>query len=301
MERQPNHEVVGPSQLYFLTHPGSELFSGYGLTTQEGRKDRLIGLVMVDRPHPVDPAWLAEIEARYGDYQLVPMTERGERGILTQMRIASESVPFLERLSHPIAQEFAQVLKPFLDTPPGPILKLRWDGEQKLWSSAFWVGLPPEMQAVFEKSGVGCFAAERADESVSFVTHVAPTDLQSLRHAPVIYDWQIFTMPTAPLIRFAAAFLDDVYHPYRLEHFLNIGDPDQARCLSRLIEQSALHFDFYDAEYEFTFSKPVVHPAFRRAKLATLIREAVNHYGTIPPQQRDFDHAKALFQRYFLV
>jgi hypothetical protein len=66
-----------------------------------------------------------------------------------------------------------------------------------------------------------------------------------------------------------------------------------------MIEQSVLHFDFYDAEYEFTFSKPVVHPEFRRAKLAFLMREAVNHYGTIPPDQLDFDRAKALFQRLY--
>ena len=79
-EQEHHQEGIGRGQLYFLSHPGSELFSGYGLTTQEGRADRLVGLVMVDRPHPVSPAWLAEIEARYGDYQLVPMTENGRAG-----------------------------------------------------------------------------------------------------------------------------------------------------------------------------------------------------------------------------
>src|SRR4051812_21309232 len=124
MEQQRNLEVVSRGHLYFLTHPDSELFSGYGLTTQEGRKDRLIGLVMVDRPHPVDPQWLAEIEARYGDYQLVPMTATGERGILAQMRIAPESTALLEGFSHPVAQQITRVLKPLLNAPPAPILKL---------------------------------------------------------------------------------------------------------------------------------------------------------------------------------
>lgn len=299
MEGEPHSEVIRPGQLYFLTHPGSDLFSGYGLTTHDGRKDRLVGLVMVDRPQPADPNWLAEIERLYGTYELFPMTATGERGLLAQMRVATDSLDYLERFDHPVATELNQALQPMLDTLPTPVLKLHWDEEYQLWRSDFWMGLPDEMQAVFEKSGYGCFAAEQADESVSFVTHVAPADTQSLRHAPLIYDWQIITMPTAPLIRFAAAFLDDVYHPYRLEHFLNISDPDQARCLSRLIEQSELRFDFYDAEYEFTFSKPVVHPEFRREKLAFLMREAVNHYGTLPPDQRDFDRAKAAFQRAF--
>src|SRR4051812_26119801 len=178
MERQRNPEVVGPGQLYFLNHPDSELFSGYGLTTQEGRKDRLIGLVMVDRPHLVGSQWLAEIEAHYGDYQLVPMTATGERGILTQMRIAPESAGLLARLSHPIAQEFTRVLKPLLEAPPSPILKLCWDEEEKLWRSDFWIGLPPVLQEVFTKMGYGAIAVERDDRTVAFVTHASDPDIQ---------------------------------------------------------------------------------------------------------------------------
>jgi hypothetical protein len=52
---QPN-EIIRRGQLYFLAHPGTEIVSGYGLTTTAGRMDHLVGLLMVDRPRPVDPA-----------------------------------------------------------------------------------------------------------------------------------------------------------------------------------------------------------------------------------------------------
>ena len=155
-EREQNKEDLQPGQLYFLSYPDSDLFAGYGLTIQAGRKDRLTGLLMVDRPQPVDPAWLSRIEALYGAYQLAPMTAIGERGIVTQMRIAPESVALLQRFSHPMAQAVTRALNPLLETPPAPVLKLRWDEEQKLWRSEFWIGLPPVLQAVFEEMGYGC-------------------------------------------------------------------------------------------------------------------------------------------------
>ncbi|HEX9597289.1 MAG TPA: hypothetical protein VF982_10455 [Anaerolineales bacterium] len=305
MERPRNPEEIHPGQLYFLAHPGSELFSGYGLTTQEGRQDRLIGLLMVDRPRPVDPAWLAEIDVRYGDYQLIPMTATGERGLVTQMRIAPESLAFLGRFSGgplgAVEHEFARVLQPLLDNPPAPILKLRWSAEQHLWTSAFWQGLPPEMQAVFEQFGDGCFAAERADHTVAFITHAKDADIDRFHRAPVRWQWELIPMPTAPLIRFRAAILDKPSEPYVLEHFLNLADPEQARCLARLVNQKELTLDFYGQDYEYAYSKQLAHPAERRQDLQEIVRWAIEYYGSIPAHARDFDRAKALFQRYFSV
>lgn len=298
-ENQPSHEQIGHGQLYFLSHADSELFSGYGLTTQEGRKDHLIGLVMVDRPYPVDPKWLAEIRRLYGDYQLLPMTVRGERGLLAQLRIASESLPLLERFSHPITQDFTRVLKPLLDAPTAPILKLSWDEEKSLWASQFWLGLPAALQELFAKTGEGCLAVEREDMTAAFVTHAADADIEQFRDAQVLYQWELIAMPSAPLIRYRAAILDDPIAPYRLEHFLNVGDPDQARCLSFLVNQAELSFDFYGADFEYSYSKKVDHPEGMRRRLAQMVRSAIQLYGEIPIGERDFDRAKAAFQRMF--
>lgn len=299
VEGEPPSEVIRPGQLYFLTHPGSDLFSGYGLTTHEGRKDRLAGLVMVDRPQRADPAWLAEIERRYGDYQLLPMTTAGERGLLVQMRVEADSIGRLERLHHPIVTKLNQALQPLLNVLPTPVLKLRWDEKHRLWRSDFWMGLPDDMQAVFEKMGYGCFAAERADNTVAFITHASDADIHQFRGAPVLYEWQYIAMPTAPLIRHLSVILDKPSSPYRLEHFLNVGDPDQARCLSRLVSQPELSFDFYGEEFEYAYSTVVPHPAEIREGLEARVRQAIEYYGEIPAEGRDFDRAKAAFQRAF--
>jgi hypothetical protein len=145
------------------------------------------------------------------------------------MRIAPESLAFLERLSHPIAQEFARVLQPLFDNPPVPILELRWSREQCFWTSIFWQGLPPEMQAVFAKLGDGCFAAERTDNTVAFIAHASDADIERFHDAPVRWRWELIPMPTAPLIRFRAAIMDNPANPYVFEHFLTLQDPDQAR------------------------------------------------------------------------
>ena len=305
VEGEPQHETVRPGQLYFLSHPGSALFSGYGLTTQAGRKDRLIGLLMVDRPHVVDPKWLAELEARYGDYHLISMTQTGERGILTQMHIAEESAPLLERFTHPVARDFTQALQPLLEDggPLGaaPVLKLRWDAERKLWSSDFWVGLSPVLQEVFREIGYGVMAVELPDDAVSFVTHAPDVDIHTFHNAQVRYRWEFIPMPTAPLIRYRAAILVNPQSPYVLAHFLNVADAEQARCLGRLVKQAALTFDFFGDEYEYLSSKQIPHPAESRIGLQEIVQSAIAYYGAIPAAQRDFDRAKALFQRYFPV
>ena len=185
----------------------------------------------------------------------------------SRLRIAPESLPLLERFSHPITQDFTRILKPLLDSPPAPILKLSWDQDKKLWASQFWLGLPPALQEVFEKTGDGCLAVEREDMTAAFVTHASETDITQFRDAQVLYPWELIPMPTAPLIRYRAEILDNPYSPYVLEHFLNVSDPDQARCLSRLVKQPELSFDFYGAEFEYTYSKKVTHPEAMRHQL----------------------------------
>jgi hypothetical protein len=114
-EREPRKEAVGQSELYFLWHATTpDTFSGYGLTIQPGSKEGLVGLLMVDRPNPVDPKWLAQIEATFGEYDLVAMTTTGERGIACHMHIESDSQSYLRQLPLDKAQAIAQALAPLL-------------------------------------------------------------------------------------------------------------------------------------------------------------------------------------------
>lgn len=299
IEGEPSPEILSRGRFYFLSHPDANLFAGYGLSTHDGRSDRLVGLLMVDRPHPADPAWLADVERLYGEYQLVPMTRSGERGLVTQMRVEPDSQRFLQTGPQPFTDHLARALHPLLEEPPAPVLKVRWDSERWLWHSEFWLGLPPALQAVFERSGEGALAVERADSTVAFVTHASDADIASFRQAQVVWHWELVEMPTAPLIRFRAAILDRLRAPYVLEHFLNLDDADQARCLSQLVQQEELTFDLYGHEYR--YSKRIAHPERMRQGLAEIVRQAGEVYVNIPAAARDFDQAKAEFQRRFPV
>ena len=65
--RPEAREAPQRGDLYFLWHSGSEdVFSGYGLVVEDGFKDDLAGILMVDRPQPADPKWLKEVEMTFG-------------------------------------------------------------------------------------------------------------------------------------------------------------------------------------------------------------------------------------------
>lgn len=124
--------------LFFLTHPGTSLFSGYGLSLHGHRRDMLVGLLMVDRPMPVSPLWLEEIVPRYGEYELYPITETGERGIACQMYVEYDSISLVQAIVSPISDEIAQAVTCLLHKLPKPQLRLSWDNENGVWVSSFY-------------------------------------------------------------------------------------------------------------------------------------------------------------------
>ena len=299
MENGQSGAVAEAGDLYFLQHPTAEdTFSGFGVTMKPGRNDHLVGLLMVDRPTPVDPAWLAEIEETFGEHSLVPMLATGERGIACQMHVEAGSLAMLTQRDDPLADGLRQALTPLREQTPKPELKVRWEEERQLWTSRPWIGLPLELQDVFDRNGPGCFAVERED-MVAFVTHASDRDIESFRGAPVLYHWELMEFPSAPIIRFRATIFDDELAPYGLEHFLNIEDPEQARCLARLARQEEIAFDFFGDGYEYAYSKHLAHSEEMRAELAAISERAAAHWESISEDAQDFDLAKAQFQQLF--
>lgn len=298
-EREPRKEVIGRGELYYLGHSGqSEMFSGYGLTQQAGSKEFLVGLLMVDRPVPANLLWLMEVEDAFGEYQLTPMTATGERGIFCQMQIDLGSLQYLRRFPGARSEAIRQALEPLLDSPPKPSFVLAWDRFRRVWVSELaTIGqLPPEIRAVFEAQGYGCLAAE-TNMGVVHICHAADRDIESFRNKPVLYQWQLIAMPSAPLLRLEVKILDDPRNPYRFESFLNIEDEDQARTLAALAGQDELHFAFYGDDLDYEFTRSVPHDERRWQQLDELVERALEHLTTIPPGERDFDRAKELFMR----
>jgi len=223
-ERAPRSETVGRGELFFFSHAGAnEAFSGYGLTMQPETDELLVGPLMIDRPHPADPDWLPEVEATFGEYVLVAMTPGGERGIACQMQIEPESLPHLRQFPGEKAAAIQTALQPLLANPPNPTFTLRWDDESGNWRSEFAATneLPEEIRQVFEDFGYGCLAAE-ANVGVVHVCHAADSDIEGFAGKPVLYQWQLIEMPTAPLVRLELTILDRPTNPYRFESFLNV-------------------------------------------------------------------------------
>jgi len=119
--------------LRFLWHPGTtDTFSGYGL---EVAPSHLVGLLMVDRPEPVDPSWLAMLERVFGSYELTQMTQSGDRGLVCQMMIAGNSIHYLTDLPHPQIEALRDALVPLLENLPAVTLHLTWSAEHRSWMS----------------------------------------------------------------------------------------------------------------------------------------------------------------------
>jgi hypothetical protein len=119
--------------LLYLWHPDTkDVFSGYGLALAPAL---LVGLVMVDRPKPANPAWLAEVRATFGDYQLTAMTQGGECGLVCQMHIGQQSLGYLKRFDHPLAAGLHTALLPLLRHLPAVTLALHWDETSGCWVS----------------------------------------------------------------------------------------------------------------------------------------------------------------------
>ena len=301
-ERELKKETVGKGELFFLGHPGTEdTFSGYGLTIQPGNKGLLVGLLMVDRPKPADPDWLKEVEATFGECQLVPMTAAGERGIACQMRVEPENLPYLCQYPGENAAAIKTALAPLLEHPPRPVFALRWDEPQRIWTSRFAhsAELPGAIRGVFEGTGYGCLAAE-TNIGVVHVCHAADRDIEGFANKPVVYQWQLIKMPSAPLIRLEMTILDHPTNPYRFESFLNVAMEDQARVLAQLANQDQLYLAFHGDDYEHSFTKIVAHDRQQWQYLDELVAEAVDYWDKIPPEQRDFDRAKVEFMSRFV-
>ena len=167
-ETEPQHEIIHRGDLFFLNHPETDdIFSGYGLAIQPGRSDLLVGVLMVDRPHPVDPLWLRQVEETFGEYQLVPMTAAGERGLLCRMHIDSDSIPHLQRYPYEKAYAIQEALELFLDHPPNPAFRMHWSVEQGVWLSQIQQlnELPEELRDVLKMTGYGCLPVLQTDPS----------------------------------------------------------------------------------------------------------------------------------------
>lgn len=251
---------------------------------------------MVDRPRPVDPDWLQEVERTYGEYQLLKMAATGERGIACQMQIEPESRVHLKRIPTAKSDAIAKALKPLTENLPNPLFSLWWDKDIRQWRSLMTaqMELPTENREVFERTGYGCLAAETS-RGVIHICHAADVDIAGFPHKPIKYRWQLIKMVAAPRIRLEVRIFDRTENPYRFESFLNIAEEDQARVLYELAGQDRLYLTFYGDRLDYQYTKEVAHGEQQWQKIDEIAIEAINYLLKIPEERRDFDQAKIDF------
>ncbi len=298
-ERTPKKESLERGSLLYLTHPDKQLFSGYGITRETNRKDSLVGLLMVDRPHPANPVWLQSVSETFGSFELYPMTAAGERGMGCQMHIQPDSVKHLKsRSDAPFSNELQRVLQPMLENPPAPVFGLKWDDEIKAWASEFIIPneLPPQIKEVFERTGYGCLALE-SDIGIVHVCHAPDMDIDGFSGKPIRPQWQLIEMPTAPLIRLNLTIFDRPADPFRFESFLNVDDKQQLDVLTQLASQEELYLAFYGDWLNHRHTMSVEHTENQWQQLDEYIMRALTYWANIPAHLRDFDKAKEEFMR----
>lgn len=124
--------------LYFLTHPASDLFSGYGIPASENRKNHLCGLIMIDRPQQASCEWLRQVETAFGELKLSYMTAKGERGMWSQLYVRHESVKYIQKKNDPIVPYLEAAVREHCRSPPKVKLRTWWDDQLGLWRSEFY-------------------------------------------------------------------------------------------------------------------------------------------------------------------
>jgi hypothetical protein len=77
IEKEPSKETIQRGDMLFLNHPGADdIFSGYGLTLHPGRKDVLVGLLMVERNNHGHTVLLALEYAGYENIYISPLDKK---------------------------------------------------------------------------------------------------------------------------------------------------------------------------------------------------------------------------------
>jgi hypothetical protein len=121
-----------------LGHPGTkDTFSGYGKTLEPGQRDKLVGLLIVDRPHTVDVEWLDQVRKHFGGYDLLPMTKKIEHGIACVMFIDADSIQYLRQFSTPVSAQLIEAIRLLLAELPKPRFNMHWDDKRRLWAAEF--------------------------------------------------------------------------------------------------------------------------------------------------------------------
>jgi hypothetical protein len=155
--------------------------------------------------------------------------------------------------------------------------------------------LPPELAAFLRESAYVC-VSETTDQGTVMVIKVPTADLESLRGpVPILLQQALYAHPAAPVIQMTVHIFDQPASPLALETFYNIADPAQHERYAALATQTHLPLLFYDDTLTHQLTKVV--PYHQQQETAATLTIAERLVGLIPPDEYNFDLAKAAVMR----
>jgi hypothetical protein len=114
-------------------------------------------------------------------------------------------------------------------------------------------------------------------------------------HLPIAITWELHRAPWAPVVRLVVTVYDDQPHPFMLETFFNVADPEQLANLRDLIDTDRVRVLFYDETCTHRLSK-IVTQAVEPAR-DEIVSQALRILAQIAPEAFNFERAKALVIR----
>lgn len=153
------------------------------------------------------------------------------------------------------------------------------------------VALPPEL-AEFLKNQDLTALFHGSDIGTLLIVKAPAAELQMLGGPiPIALIHELYAHPRSPVVRSLLTFYDVPDQPLRLETFTNVADPEQREPFAALATQEQIPLLFYDEALCHRLSKRMTNTATEW--IPAIVGEANRLLAAIPPDQRDFDAAKA--------
>jgi hypothetical protein len=150
--------------------------------------------------------------------------------------------------------------------------------------------LPPELVDYLQNQVIACIA-HATDTGTVLIMKMPGTDIYSVRGpVPIWIRQELYTRPSAPVIRMVVTIYDQIESPLAVETFFNVADETQRADLAALATQDELAILFFDEALAHQLTKVV---AYQGSKTAQILATAERLVSTIPREEFDFDTAKA--------
>jgi len=152
------------------------------------------------------------------------------------------------------------------------------------------VPLLPGLAEFLRGRDIACLM-QATNQGTAFVIKLPGREITSVRgRVPIYVRHELYSHPSAPVIRTVLTVYDQPDRPLALETFTNVEQPDQREDFAHLAEQEQLLLLFYDEQLAHRLSKVV--PYQDQGTIQAILSRAERELAGIPPDRFSFEQAK---------